>query len=144
MVFPKRTRYAKSHLLDPQIMILTSVSGVRMDVEAHLNNRTGYDIQCEVCCEDGYLKLPELPTVPRLANVSRQKPICRDWSERFIEAYNIELQEWIDALKAGRAGGPSAWDGYAACVCADAAQESRERKAVVPVSLPERPGFYAG
>ena len=142
MAFPKCTKHTHAKLLDPQIMILTSASGVRMDVECHVNNRTGYDIQCEVCCEEGYLKLPDLAAVPRLVNASRATPICRDWSERFIDAYNTELQEWINSTKAGRVDGPNSWDGYAACIAGDAAQESREKKAAVPVSLPATPAFY--
>ncbi len=142
MAFPKLSKNARPDLIDPQIMILTSVSGVRMDVECHVTNRAGYDIQCEVCCEEGYFKLPDLPSVPRLVNAGRVTPICRDWSERFIEAYNIELQEWMDSTRAGRVDGPNAWDGYAACIAADACQESREKKAVIPVSLPETPAFY--
>ncbi len=143
MILPKASKHARANLHDPQIMILTSASGIRMDVEAHVTNRTGYDIQCEVCCEEGYLKLPELPTVPRLRHAQRATPICRDWSERFVEAYNIEIQEWMDSTKKGRVDGPNAWDGYAACVCADAAQQSREQKTAVPVALPPTPAFYS-
>lgn len=43
-----------------------------------------------------------------------------DWRERFIRAYDIELQEWIGAASAGRSSGPSSWDGYAATVVCDA------------------------
>ncbi len=142
MAFPRSTKYTHKELLDPQIMILTSVSGVRMDVECHVNNRVGYDIHCEVCCEEGYLNLPDLAAVQRLVNASRVTPICRDWSERFVDAYNVELQEWITSTKAGRVDGPNCWDGYVACITSDAAHESREKKAPVAISLPECPAFY--
>lgn len=29
----------------------------------------------------------------------------------FVAAYNTELQLWVNAVKAGRVDGPSAWDG---------------------------------
>lgn len=142
MVVPKSTKHTHKKLLDPQIMILTSHSGVRMDVECFVNTRVGYDIQCEVCCEEGFFKLPDLPVVSQLVNASRVTPICRDWSERFVEAYNIEIQEWIYATKAGRVDGPNAWDGLAACVTADAAQRARETRNVVKIEMPAVPAFY--
>ena len=36
-------------------MYLTTKCGVRIDVEAFVNCGYGYDIKCEVCCEDGTL-----------------------------------------------------------------------------------------
>lgn len=142
MAIPKSTRNTKPHLIDPQVMILTSKSGVRMDIECFVNCRVGYDIQCEVCCEEGFLKLPELPTVGMLVDAQRSTAICRDWSERFVEAYNIEIQEWIDSTLAGRVDGPTAWDGLVACVTGDAGQKSRETKSVISIELPECPEFY--
>lgn len=142
MAIPKSTRNTKPHLIDPQIMILTSASGVRMDIECFVNCRVGYDIQCEVCCEEGFLKLPELPAVPMLVNAQRVSPICRDWSERFVEAYNVEIQEWIDSTLEGRVDGPTAWDGLVACITGDAGQNARETGTVIQIELPECPGFY--
>jgi len=52
------------------------------------------------------------------------------------------LQAVIDAVRAGRVGGPSAWDGFAAAVAADACIEAQQSGAIVKVQLPERPGFY--
>lgn len=37
-----------------------------------------------------------------------------DWRERFVRAYGLELQAWLDAVTNGTATGPNAWDGYAA------------------------------
>jgi Predicted dehydrogenases and related proteins len=142
MAFPKATKYTHPNLRDPQIMILTSKSGVRMDVECFVNCRVGYDIQCEVCCEDGIFRLPELASVPLLHDAKRTTTICNAWSERFVEAYNVEIQEWIDSTLAGRVDGPSSWDGLVACVTADAAQQARETGKPVKVALPEMPSFY--
>ena len=65
-----------------------------------------------------------------------------DWRERFIRAYDIEFQEWIDAVAAGHSTGPSSWDGYAATVVTDAGVEAyrtgREDRA--GARLPDRAG----
>ena len=68
-----------------------------------------------------------------------------DWRERFIRAYDIEFQEWIDAVAAGHSTGPSSWDGYAAAVVTDACVEAfRTGQRRPPVSLPEQAGPLRG
>ena len=106
-------------------MYLTTVSGVRIDVESFVNCRYGYDVRCEVVCEEGCLNLPEPANAMIRTNDSRVTPICHDWSERFPEAYNVEFQERIYAVKAGRVDGPTARDSYCAQIVASAAEGSR-------------------
>ena len=68
--------------------------------------------------------------------------ILTDWKDRFIKAYDVELQAFINDVKAGKLQGPSAWDGYAASVAADACLKAQECNEPVAVSLPECPAFY--
>lgn len=78
VVFPKTTRNAEGELRDPQIMYLTTESGVRIDVESFVNCRYGYDVRCEVVCEEGCLNLPEPANAMIRTNDSRVTPICHD------------------------------------------------------------------
>lgn len=143
VVFPRTTRFAKGGLKDPQIMHLTTESGVYIEVESFVNCRYGYDVRCEIVCEKGCLNLPE-PANPMIrTGDSRVTPICHDWSERFPEAYNTEFQEWINACKAGRVDGPTAWDGYIGQVTAKAASQARDNQTVVEILYDEQPDFYA-
>ena len=142
VVFPKTTRNAEGELRDPQIMYLTTESGVRIDVESFVNCRYGYDVRCEVVCEEGCINLPEPANAMIRTNDSRVTPICHDWSERFPEAYNIEFQSWINACKEGRVDGPSAWDGYTAQVTAKAASKARDTQSVVEIKYDAMPDFY--
>jgi myo-inositol 2-dehydrogenase/D-chiro-inositol 1-dehydrogenase len=142
VVFPRKTKYAHENLQDPQIMILTTKSGVRIDVEAFVCCHYGYDIKCEVCCEEGIISLPEPSNAGIRTNASRITPICKDWSERFVEAYNVEFQEWINATKEGRVDGPTAWDGYVGSITAAAASRARDSKTVVAIEMEECPTFY--
>ena len=142
VVFPKKTRHAHKNLQDPQIMMLTTKSGVRIDVEAFVCAGYGYDIKCEVCCEDGIISLPEPSNAMIRTNASRIYPICKDWSDRFIDAYNTEFQEWINCCKAGRVDGPSAWDGYVGQVTSAAAYKARDTQTIVKIDLEECPDFY--
>lgn len=141
--FPKTTRHAHSNLRDPQIMILTTESGVRIDVEAFVNCRYGYDIKCEICCEDGILDLPQPSDVTVLTNGASVAPVAKDWSDRFMAAYDVELQEWINASREGRVDGPTAWDGYVGSVTATAALAAGEAQGVVVIEAEKCPEFYA-
>ena len=59
-----------------------------------------------------------------------------------MEAYNIEFQEWINGVKAGRVDGPTAWDGYVGQVTAAAASKARDTQTVVKIEMDEMPEFY--
>lgn len=142
VVFAKKTKRAHKNLMDPQIMILTTKSGVRIDVEAFVNTGHCYDIKCEVCCEDAIINLPEPASIQICADAHRGHAIDSDWSTRFVEAYNIEFQEWINGVKAGRVDGPTAWDGYVGQVTAAAASKARDTQTVVKIEMDEMPEFY--
>ena len=48
VICPRKSRFASSHLADPQIVLLETKKGIRIDVEIFVNCKYGYDIQCEV------------------------------------------------------------------------------------------------
>ena len=128
---------------NPQIVLLETKSGARIDVEVQVADAYGYDIQCQVVCEKGTVNLPDPYAVVKRANASRSFPILTDWKDRFIEAYDIELTHWVKTLEEkGEPDGPSAWDGYAACVAADALNRSRGTGRFLPVETMEKPELY--
>ena len=118
-------------------------SGARIDVEVQVADAYGYDIQCQVVCEKGTVNLPDPYAVVKRSNATRSFPILTDWKDRFIEAYDIELTHWVKTLEEkGEPDGPSAWDGYAACVAADALNRSRGTGRFLPVETMEKPELY--
>ncbi len=129
-------------LRDPVIVLLHMSSGAIVDVEISVNIAYGYDIRGEVSCEQGIAALPNRPaTVITDAHGIRQA-IPTDWRERFIEAYDQEFREWIVAAGQGSATGPSAWDGYAATLTADAALRAVNSGAREAVNLIDQPALY--
>lgn len=140
--FAKDTRRTHAKLRDPQIMILTTKSGVRIDVEAFVNNGNNYEIKCEVVCEDAVLNLPEPANIQVTANALKGHAIHQTWATRFVEAYNSELQSWINATKEGRVDGPTAWDGYVGQVTAAAASKARDTQTIVSIEYDPMPDFY--
>jgi myo-inositol 2-dehydrogenase/D-chiro-inositol 1-dehydrogenase len=137
------SRKAKAGFDDPMLVLLEMRSGVLVDVEAMVNAGFGYDIRGEVVCEDGTVELSESAgaVVKRAGRYAGRVP--ESWKERFVGAFDLELQAWVDAVSGGGTTGPSAWDGYAATVACEtglAALRSGGREEVV---LRERPDLYA-
>jgi myo-inositol 2-dehydrogenase/D-chiro-inositol 1-dehydrogenase len=143
VIEPRRTRHAHAGLHDPIIVLLETRQGIRIDCEVFVACRFGYDIQCQVVGEDGAANLPDPASVPLRLAGRASTAIQMDWKQRFIDAYDVELQEWIDSTRAGRVLGPTAWDGYFAAVTADACIAARHARQVLPITIADRPAFYA-
>ena len=139
---PRQSRNG-GDLPDPVILLLEMASGILVDVEISVNIRYGYDIRGEVVGENGTAALGEASPVTLRINGGILNQVPTDWRERFIRAYDVEFQEWIDAVRSGGEFGPSSWDGYAAAVVSDAALEARRTNTRVAVQLPDRPSLYA-
>lgn len=143
VVFPRATSHSHSKLRDPQIVLLETAKGVRIDVEVFVNCRYGYDIQCQVVGEEGLANLPEPMTIVTRKDAKLQNTILTDWKDRFIDSYDVELQDFIDAAAKVTVSGPGSWDGYVAAVTSDACVSAQESGAIVPITLPVRPALYA-
>jgi myo-inositol 2-dehydrogenase/D-chiro-inositol 1-dehydrogenase len=68
--------------------------------------------------------------------------VAQDYLVRFADAYDREVQAWVDATREGRVAGPSAWDGYAASAVAEAGVRAQESGGRVTVELAPRPDLY--
>lgn len=138
---PRKSRLG-GELQDPLMLLLEMEGGALVDVEISVNIRYGYDIRCEVVGEEGTAALGETgPVMVRRNNLYAGR-VPQDWRERFLLAYDVELQEWIDAVRGGGRFGPSAWDGYAAAVVSDAAVRSLSGGGRVEITLGDRPALY--
>jgi myo-inositol 2-dehydrogenase/D-chiro-inositol 1-dehydrogenase len=117
---PRRSSRAAEHLQDPMVLVLEMSNGVLVDVEASINCAYGYDIRGEILGETGTVELAETSSVIVKREGQYSGRVPSDWRERFLRAYDVELQDWVNAAAAGRSTGPSSWDGYAATVVCDA------------------------
>ncbi|MFC3282713.1 Gfo/Idh/MocA family protein [Litchfieldella rifensis] len=143
VIFPRKTRHAHSKVEDPQMVLLETVKGVRIDVEVFVNCQYGYDIQCSVVGEDGIANLPEPQSLQYRQAGKLSSDILQDWKKRFNDAFDVELQAFIDGVASGEIGGPSSWDGYAAAIAGDVCVKAQESGQIESIEMPERPGFYA-
>ena len=134
---------APEGLQDPQMVLLETSEGVLVDVESFVTCQYGYDIRYELVGESGTVVLGEQAGVQVRAEGGHHGPIPADYRERFGDAYQNELQEWVSGVRDGQVVGPSAWDGYATQAVAEAAVESQTTGGRVAVDLVERPALYA-
>ncbi|OJF14633.1 Gfo/Idh/MocA family oxidoreductase [Couchioplanes caeruleus] len=142
VLVPRKSRNG-GDLQDPLLFLLELAGGAIVDVEISVNIRYGYDIRGEVVGEDGTAALGEPSPVMVRGGGRLAMPVPADWRERFIRAYDVELQEWIDSIAAGGPPvGPSAWDGYAAAVVSDAGVAALRGGDRVGVTLMPRPALY--
>ncbi|KRT89998.1 Gfo/Idh/MocA family oxidoreductase [Bacillus glycinifermentans] len=143
VIYPKKSKNALPHLRDPQIVVIETKGGIIINAEIYVNCKYGYDIQCEIVGEDGIIRLPEPSSISLRKDGKFSTDILMDWQRRFVDAYDVEIQDFIDSIQQkGEVSGPNAWDGYIAAVTTDAcvkAQESGQKEAV---ALQEKPEFY--
>jgi len=139
---PRKSRLG-GELQDPLVLLLEMESGALIDVEISVNIRYGYDIRGEVVGEEGTAALGESSPITVRKNNTYSGRVPEDWRERFIAAYDVEFQEWIDAVRDGGTYGPSSWDGYAAAVVSDAAVASIQSGSRSAVQMGEKPALYA-
>ena len=149
---PRRTSQAAEGVQDPLILFLEMASGTLVQDEVFVNAGYGYDIRAEVVCENGTVALADAGGVTVSAGGRRvavpagktwADRVPADWRERFVDAYDAELQDWLTAVAAGTSTGPGSWDGYAAAAVTDSAVQALRTGQRIAVPLPERPDFYA-
>lgn len=139
---PRRNSRAGA-LQDPLLVLLEMRGGAVVNVEVSVTVAYGYDIRGEVVGETGTAALAEGNPVVVKREGAFSGHIAADWRERFLRAYDLEFEAWLEAAARGTAAGPSAWDGYAATAACDAALEALRTGTRQTVAMRERPGLYA-
>jgi myo-inositol 2-dehydrogenase/D-chiro-inositol 1-dehydrogenase len=142
-VLKPRKNSLGGELEDPLLIVFDTESGVLVDVETNVNIRYGYDIRGEIVGEQGSVSLAESTPILTRRGGSFTGRVTQDWRERFIRAYDIEFQEWIDAIAGDGQFGPSSWDGYAAAAVSDAAVEALHNDTQVGIKLIDKPALYS-
>lgn len=141
---PRRSSRAPEGLQDPLVLVATTESGVRIDDEVNVDIQFGYSIECELVMEAGTIRLGDQEHTYTRDLAGNRNPICASHIDRFHDAFNQEVQQWIRAVERGEHTGSTAWDGYAATAVVEAALESLDNGGVsVAVELIDKPALYA-
>ncbi|MFJ4200248.1 Gfo/Idh/MocA family protein [Streptomyces sviceus] len=139
---PTPSANAPDDLQDPQFVVFETDGGALSDVEIFVNCGFGYQVQSEAVCERGTARIGDGHAM--VTNMAGRWGgiIAQDFVERFADAYDREVQAWVDATRRGEVTGPSVWDGYAAAAVCEAGVRSLNEGGRVPVELVERPALY--
>jgi myo-inositol 2-dehydrogenase/D-chiro-inositol 1-dehydrogenase len=106
---------------DPMLVIFETESGAIVTDEIFVRTGVAYEVRTEVVGEKGSAFIGLDQNLQLKSTDGRWGgKITPSFLERFGQAYDIELQRWVDAAKAGTIDGASAWDGYAAVAVCEA------------------------
>ncbi|MGW7257640.1 Gfo/Idh/MocA family protein [Streptomyces sp. NPDC054834] len=136
---PASSAGAPEGLLDPQFVLFETERGALVDVEVFVNCGFGYQVRCEAVCESGSARIGDEHTMVVTSGGSAREDVAQDYVVRFADAYDREVQAWVDATRRGEVTGPGVWDGYAASVVAEAGVRALESGGRVAVDLAPRP-----
>ncbi|WP_030611322.1 Gfo/Idh/MocA family protein [Streptomyces fulvoviolaceus] len=139
---PRPTASAPEALQDPQFVVFETDGGAVVDVEIFVNCGFGYQVQAEIVCERGTARVGDGHAM--VTNMAGRwgGTIAQDFTDRFADAYDREIQAWVDATRRGEVTGPSVWDGYAAAAVCEAGVRALEEGGRMEVQLVERPTLY--
>ncbi|MFD8417785.1 Gfo/Idh/MocA family protein [Streptomyces sp. NPDC059466] len=140
---PRPSSHAPAELLDPQFVLFETSEGALVDVEVFVNTGFGYQVRCEAVCESGSARIGDENAMRVTTADGARQEVAQDYLVRFADAYDREVQAWVDATREGRVTGPSVWDGYAASAVAEAGVRALESGGRVAVELAARPDLYA-
>lgn len=144
IVKPTANPAAPQGLDDPQIAIMRTASGKHVDVELFVTTGVAYEVRTEVVAEKGSAMIGlDIGLVGKNAPGTWGGTITPSFKERFGQAYDTEIQRWVDAVHAGATtgnytDGPTAWDGYAAAAVCEAGVESLHSGVPVAVTMVDR------
>ncbi|MFJ9537331.1 Gfo/Idh/MocA family protein [Streptomyces sp. NPDC101225] len=139
---PAPSANAPQAVQDPQFVVLETDGGAIVDVEIFVNCGFGYQVQAEVVCERGTARIGDGQAMVTTMAGRWGGTIAQDFTDRFADAYDREVQAWADATRRGQVTGPSVWDGYAVAAVCEAGVRSLAEGGRVEVELARRPALY--
>ncbi|MBB5117614.1 inositol 2-dehydrogenase [Streptomyces eurocidicus] len=141
---PRPSENAPEGLSDPQLVLLETAGGAVVDVEIFVNCGFGYQVGCEAVGERGTARLGDAHGLYVTAAGRWGGEVAQDYVTRFEDAYDRQVQRWVDATRRGETEGPGVWDGYAAAAVCEAGVRAQATGARVAVELAARPALYGG
>jgi myo-inositol 2-dehydrogenase/D-chiro-inositol 1-dehydrogenase len=140
--YPRPSSLAPPQLREPILALLELESGVLADVEMNVDIRFGYQVTAEAVFERGVARIGQPSGLQEWREGRTAIAEHTGFVSRFRDAYDRELQAWVDAARAGGIAGPSAWDGLLAALACEAGVRALQGGAPQVVARPERPTFY--
>ena len=141
--YAKRNSLGPANLREPILVLMELDNGVLVDVEMNVSVQFGYQVATEAVFERGVARIGQPEGLQLWQDAKFQLGEHTSYVTRFKQAYDIEVQAWVDATKRGTIAGPSAWDGYKVAVACAAGVKALDTSGPVAIELPETPAFYS-
>lgn len=123
------------------LIVLRLASGASATVEFS-DDTYAYEVEVEATAGKGMVAT-SAPQRPRIrVDGDHRVPIGLDWFAWFADAYRIQDRLWVASLDDDAASGPSAVDGLAAQLVAEAALSSLEHGGAIAVETHDTPEVY--
>lgn len=140
---PRRNSRSPEHLQEPILVLIELANGVLVDVEMNVSIGFGYQVATEAVFEQGVARIGQPQGLQTWHDGTVSTDEHRSFTTRFADAYDAQIQRWVDATKRGTIDGPSAWDGFKVALACQAGVTALVDGGVREVAIPERPAFYA-
>lgn len=139
---PKRNSLSPAHLYEPILVLLETEDGVLADVEMNVSVQFGYQVKTEAVFEKGIAEIGRTAGMTLWKDGRYGGAEHGSFKTRFAEAYDTQIQRWVNAVSRGEIDGPCAWDGYLVAAACKAGVEALETGGRVVVDYAPRPAFY--
>lgn len=136
---PGATTASPAGNADPMLVLFETESGRLVDVESFVRTGVAYEVRTELVAEHG------MATIGLDHNLLLRRDgrwggeIAPDFVVRFGQAYDSQMQAFVDAAAQGTVTGPGVWDGYAAVAVCAAGVEAVTSGKRTEVTLGARP-----
>ncbi len=138
----KRNSLSPDGLDEPILVLLRTQDGVLSTVEMNVSVQFGYQVRTEAVFEQGLAEIGRATGPAKHQAGAMAIADHMSFRTRFADAYDAQIQRWVNATKKGTIDGPSAWDGYLAAAAVEAGLEALKTGKEVEVSYAPQPDFY--
>ncbi len=127
---------------EPLMITMETDKGEIVSTEVFVNAGYGYHVHAELVGRLGTIAMaqPALTLSNRDGNHGHAFP--DNWVPRFRDAYRMQMNEWVRAVKSGSAVGASAWDGYVASAIAEQVTAALSERRATKLNYGTRPALY--
>lgn len=141
---PRRNSLTPERLDEPIFVLIELQNGVLVDVEMNVSIQFGYQVATEGVFEKGTARIGDPTGIQRWQDGRISRGEHADFTTRFADAYDEEVQRWVNAVRSGAlVDGPNAWAGYKVALACEAGVKALREGGVVEIPAEEQPAFYA-
>lgn len=138
----KRNSLSPAGLKEPILVLLETESGILADVEMNVSIQFGYQVRTEAVFERGLAEIGRTSGMTTWTDGVIGTAEHMSFTTRFADAYDTQIQRWVNATLVGEIDGPSAWDGYLVAVACEAGVTALNGGGRVEIEYAPRPAFY--